>query len=245
MTQAAVQIVNLRYRWPSQSRDTVCIEEWQLDAGSTLFLHGPSGCGKSTLISLIGGVLVASFGSMSICGYDFTQLSQAARDRVRADQIGFVFQQFNLIPYLSVRENVLLALRFSKVRRQRLVDSHREPEQEVQRLLAALELCTAATSVEFSNRPAHSLSVGQQQRVAIARALLGSPALVIADEPTSALDADARDRFMQLLFAEVRRVGATLLFVSHDRSLAAGFDQSIGFQELQAEGLGIDEARPQ
>jgi putative ABC transport system ATP-binding protein len=195
-----------------------------LAAGRTLFLHGPSGCGKSTLLGLLAGVLVASSGRVSLLGQDWAALSGAKRDARRADHVGVVFQQFNLLPYLSVLDNVLLPCRFSAARAARCSGS---PQAAAERLLAQVALPRAAWS-----RPAAMLSVGQQQRVAAARALIGRPELVIADEPTSALDAALRDDFMALLMGECQSSGATLVFVSHDERLAVRFDETLSLPEL-------------
>jgi putative ABC transport system ATP-binding protein len=183
-----------------------------------LFLHGPSGSGKSTLLNLIGGVLLAARGSVSLLGQPLGELSASRRDAFRADHLGFIFQQFNLIPYLSVLDNVLLPCRFSARRAKRIS----EPGAEARRLLSALDLDPALLS-----RPAAELSVGQQQRVAAARALIGQPEILIADEPTSALDAERQSAFVELLLNEARQAGSAVVFVSHDLRLATHFEHSL------------------
>ena len=216
MTAAIVSISDLRYRWPGARAPILDIAAWSIQANEKVFLYGPSGCGKSTLLSLIGGVLRAQQGAIRVLGQDLSTMSGAARDRYRVDHIGFVFQQFNLIPYLSALENVLLPCRFSKLRA-----AQSEPGA-AHRLLRALDL-----PASIDTQPARQLSVGQQQRVAAARALIGRPALIIADEPTSSLDAARQQGFLALLMAECAAAGAALLFVSHDQRLAAGFDRSV------------------
>lgn len=218
MSHPAIAISNLAFRW--RPADAFCLElaNVTVDAGKSLFLHGPSGSGKSTLLNLIGGVLLPEHGSVSLLGQPLGQLSASRRDAFRADHLGFIFQQFNLIPYLSVLDNVLLPCRFS-ARRARRVS---EPEAEARRLLNALDLDPA-----LLNRPAAELSVGQQQRVAAARALIGQPEILIADEPTSALDAERQAAFVELLLSEARLAGSTVVFVSHDLRLAAHFDHSL------------------
>ena len=161
-------------------------------------------------------------------GQELGELGSGARDRFRVDHTGYIFQQFNLLPFLSVRENVELPCHFSKLRASRAVQRHGSVANAAQTLLAHLGLKDPA----LLERRADSLSIGQQQRVAAARALIGQPELVIADEPTSALDADAREAFIQLLFAECRDAGASLLFVSHDQSLAPLFDRNLSLSEL-------------
>jgi putative ABC transport system ATP-binding protein len=214
----AIVIENLAFRW--RLGDAFCLDlaNATVDAGKSLFLHGPSGSGKSTLLNLIGGVLLPEHGSVSLLGQPLGQLSASRRDAFRADHLGFIFQQFNLIPYLSVLDNVLLPCRFS-ARRARLVG---EPQAEARRLLDALDLDPALLS-----RPAAELSVGQQQRVAAARALIGQPEILIADEPTSALDAERQAAFVELLLSEARLAGSTVVFVSHDLRLAGHFDNSL------------------
>ena len=218
MTSAAIRIDDLLFRWRPDAAPAVCLRQLQVDAGKSLFLHGPSGAGKSTLLNLLGGVLLPERGRIEVLGQVLGDLSAARRDAFRADHLGFIFQQFNLLPWLSVLENVLLPCRFSRRRAQRAGD----PVAEARRLLAALDL---AASVHGA--PAAELSVGQQQRVAAARALIGRPEIVIADEPTSALDAARQDAFIDLLLAEAKTVASTVVFVSHDQRLAAHFDASI------------------
>ncbi len=195
-----------------------------------MFLRGPSGSGKSTLLSLVAGVVTPQVGVVRVLGRDLGALGSVERDRFRADHIGFIFQMFNLIPYLSVVENVSLPCGFSKRRRARARES---VQAEAVRLLEHLDMAAA----DVLRRPVTELSVGQQQRVAAARALIGAPELVIADEPTSALDVDRRAAFIDLLFRECAREQAALMFVSHDASLAPLFDRAIQFTELNRAGV--------
>ena len=160
-------------------------------------------------------------------GSDWSRLSGAQRDAFRADHVGYIFQQFNLLPYLSVVDNVLLPCRFSSRRRRRAAEQGGTPAQAARSLLARVGLPAA-----LWQRRAAELSVGQQQRVAAARALMGRPELVIADEPTSALDAALRDSFMDLLLGECRAAGSTLVFVSHDERLAARFDEHLSLASV-------------
>jgi putative ABC transport system ATP-binding protein len=214
----------VRYAWPGAARDTLVIESLVLPAGRTVFLHGPSGCGKSTLLGLLAGVLVAREGQVRFLDVDWGALRGGARDKRRADHVGVVFQQFNLLPYLSVLDNVLLPCRFSPLRAQRCEGT---PAAAARSLLQRVGL-----PGELAERRAGALSVGQQQRVAAARALIGRPELVIADEPTSALDAALRDDFMALLMSECAAAGSTLVFVSHDERLAERFDERLSLPQL-------------
>jgi putative ABC transport system ATP-binding protein len=225
LSQAIVEFEQVVYAWPDH-QPLLEIPQLRVCAGERVFIFGPSGSGKSTLLALIAGIHLPSAGQLRLFGQNTSELRASARDQLRGAKMGFVFQQFNLISYLSVLDNVLLPLSFSKSRRKNL----ERPEQaraQADALLARLGL-----SVPASNRQAAQLSVGQQQRVAVARALLGSPQLIVCDEPTSALDADAKDSFLDVLTSECQRTGAALLFVSHDLSLATHFQRSIDMHDL-------------
>jgi len=193
-----------------------------------VFLRGPSGSGKTTLLSLLAAIVKPQAGELIIDGVDLVAMDGTDSDRFRAEHIGLVFQQFNLLPFLTVTENVLLPCRFSKERRRRAEEAGGSVKDEAKRLLLEMQLPEEL----LSSRSSMQLSVGQQQRVAVARALIGRPGLIIADEPTSALDTDSRSSFLNLLFNEVRASGATLLFVSHDASLASEFDRSVDLFEI-------------
>lgn len=222
-----LRVENLRFGY-GRGADLLDVPALTLDANESLFLFGPSGSGKSTLLNLLAGTLRPRAGRIGLGEHELTTGSTARRDRLRADHVGFIFQQFNLLPFLSVLENVLLPCRFSRRRAQRACAVDGSLEASATRLLRALGLSQA----QFMQRSTTDLSVGQQQRVAAARALIGRPELVMADEPTSALDAGSRDEFMDLLFAEVGEAGSALLFVSHDRSLASRFDADLSLPDL-------------
>ena len=214
-----VDIEGLRYRWSGATSDTVALDHLHVAAGSSLFLHGPSGSGKSTLLGLLAGVLMPRQGHVSVLGTRWSALGGARRDGFRADHVGYIFQQFNLLPYLAAIDNVLLPCRFSRLRRERASEHPGGPAAAARLLLEQVGL-----QPQDWRRPAAALSVGQQQRVAAARALIGQPELIIADEPTSALDAHLRDAFMDVLLSQCQRAGSALVFVSHDERLAARFD---------------------
>jgi putative ABC transport system ATP-binding protein len=224
-TTLAIQIRDLRFNWPGQA-ELLRIDSLDIPAGQRVFLRGGSGSGKSTLLGLLSGVLKARNGAVQLFGQHVNTMTTSARDRLRGDGIGYIFQMFNLIPYLSVLENVLLPLRFSAIRRARCGASAAMNARQLLRALGLQEEILAA--------PVAELSVGQQQRVAAARALLGSPPLILADEPTSALDADHRDQFIELLLAQCTASKATLVFVSHDASLARHFDRQLDIAGLRA-----------
>lgn len=222
MVQPAIQIGDLRFRWGAEHAPCLDIATFQVERGERIFLHGSSGSGKSTLLALIGGVLVPERGTVRVLDQDLGRLKAAARDRFRVDHVGFIFQQFNLVPYLSVIDNVLLPCRFSRRRRERAEAGARSAHEEAVRLLQDLGI-----DAKLRARPVVQLSVGQQQRVAAARALIGQPELLIADEPTSSLDSDRQAAFLELLARESEKAGVTLVFVSHDMRLAANFGRVV------------------
>lgn len=226
MTTPLLELHQLGFAWPGQA-ELLDIPSFSLERNQSLFLKGPSGSGKTTLLGLVGGVQTARRGIVRLLGTDLAALSAGARDRFRVDHTGYIFQQFNLLPFLSVAENVGLPCHFSKTRAERARQRHGSVAQATASLLSHLGL-----PQDLHDRRAEALSIGQQQRVAAARALIGQPELVIADEPTSALDADSREAFLQLLFAECREAGSSLLFVSHDQSLAPLFDRSLSLSQL-------------
>lgn len=220
----ALRITDLVFRWPRQAQICLDIARFELAAGERVFLHGASGSGKSTLLGLLGGVALPQQGRIELLGTDITRLGSRDRDRFRADHIGFLFQQFNLLPWLPALDNVLLPCTFSARRRER---AGADPRAEAERMLRHLDLDSASW-----RKPAGELSVGQQQRVAAARALIGRPEILIADEPTSALDAERQQVFIDLLLQESAAVGAALVFVSHDQRLAGHFDRSIALHDI-------------
>ncbi|MDR1936221.1 MAG: ABC transporter ATP-binding protein [Candidatus Accumulibacter sp.] len=223
----ALFLDNVVFRWPERRQSTLDIPAFVARAGEHIFIAGPSGSGKSTLLGLIAGILSPQSGLVSVNGVCLGKLSGAERDVFRGDHIGFIFQQFNLIPYLSILENVMIPCRFSPLRRRQASRQAGSPVQAARILLERLDM----SSTLWSQR-VNQLSVGQQQRVAAARALIGSPPILIADEPPSSLDADRRKAFLRLLHRECRETGATLLFVSHDQSLAEDFTSTVYLPEI-------------
>lgn len=217
-----LQVTDLRHRWQDQGPDLLHIEDLTLPAAHSLFVQGPSGCGKSTLLLLCAGVVVARSGQVVFQGTDWASLSASARDAWRCEHVGLIFQQFNLLPWLSALDNVMLGARFCERRQTRCKGGL---QTEAGDLLTRMGLTR-----DLWGRRAKTLSVGQQQRVAAARALIGKPALVIADEPTSALDDEARHAFMEVLRSQCRDSAAALMFVSHDARLAAGFDACLSLK---------------
>lgn len=218
-----VELKALEYRWRGQSENTISIDELCVQQGEHVFIKGASGSGKTTLLNLLAGILVPDTGSINILESDMGALSTSARDRFRADHMGIIFQQFNLLPYLSVIENIVLPCDFSIRRKQQAGDVKETAKQLLQHL---------GLNKALNNRSVMDLSVGQQQRVAVARALIGKPELIIADEPTSALDTESRNDFLKLLFSEAEQQGSTILFVSHDPYIAEKFPRVLDLHAL-------------
>ena len=227
-----VEIDHVRFAWKPGQRDILDIACLQIAAGERVFIEGPSGSGKSTLFSLLGGVVSPQQGTVRVLQADISRMPASKRDQFRADHIGFVFQMFNLVPYLSMIDNVVLPCRFSQRRQGRAATRSGSPEAEARRLLVRLGLELA----ELQARAVTELSIGQQQRVAIARALIGAPELIMADEPTSALDEVSRQRFLEVLSEQCDEAGVSLLFASHDARLGTWFDRRIAIAELTPGG---------
>lgn len=219
-----VEIRDLQFTYPGQTAPTLRIPEFSVVRGEELFLFGPSGTGKTTLLELFAGVIKPTQGSLKILGCDFVKMTDAERDAFRAEHMGYVFQNFNLINYLTVHENIELPIHLSAARRARLgsVDSS----------MVIRALCGNLGIGDLLNKKVGELSVGQQQRVAVARALLGKPDLLLADEPTSALDTDHREKFLKLMFELSDLYGTTVVFVSHDRNIEKLFSRSISLDSI-------------
>ena len=222
-----VSMSGIRFRWPGARAFSLAIDSFALAKGERVLLIGPSGAGKSTFLSLLCGIVTPSAGELEVLGTDVTQLSNSARDHFRAEHFGIIFQMFNLLPYGSILDNVLLPLSFAKKRRERVLRKG-AADSEARRLLARLGLELA----ELDGQSAADLSVGQQQRVAAARALIGGPELIVADEPTSALDHGRQLAFLDLLFAEVAAAGASLVMVSHEEQLGELFDRVVRLDDI-------------
>ncbi len=213
---AIIKLNDIRFRWPGCPPFSITVDELSVRKGEKVLLLGESGSGKSTLLSLICATLLADSGTVVIGGTEIKTLSGWARDRFRAEQIGVIFQQFNLLPFGSVLDNILLPLRFAPIRRRNCNDAPRK----------VIELCQALGLPDHvETTKAANLSVGQQQRVAVARALIGQPPILIADEPTSSLDEANQDNFLEVLFEQVRAYNSTLLMVSHNPRLSERFDR--------------------
>jgi putative ABC transport system ATP-binding protein len=197
--------------------DVLDIPEFRLDAGAHCALEGHSGSGKSTLLNVISGIQRADSGRVVICGTDIGSLPEPARDRVRADRLGLVFQQFNLLPGFTALENVLVAMAFGSGR----ADRGRATD-----LLSAVGL-----GHRLHHKPAE-LSVGQQQRVAVARALANRPRIVLADEPTASVDAAHQQQVIDLLRTTCTEHGVALLVVTHAPEVAGQFPHRLRLEDF-------------
>ncbi|MET0874051.1 MAG: ATP-binding cassette domain-containing protein [Pseudolabrys sp.] len=229
----AVSFAHVNYSWPGSSPFTLTIPRFVLQRGEKLLLLGPSGSGKSTFLSLLAGIVVPDEGRVAIDNTDMAKLGGAARDRFRVDHFGIIFQMFNLLPYASLIDNVLLPVRFSRLRRENAL--REGPLDDVAKRLL-LDLGLDATVIASST--AASLSVGQQQRVAAARALIGAPQIIVADEPTSALDRSTEGAFLKLLFAQSEKADTSVIMVSHDEGLGRHFDRVVRLQDIAVSTRG-------
>lgn len=218
------KIINIKNcKFSYNSSQIIDIKALSVNEGEHIFLKGKSGSGKTTFLNLLCGVLSPQSGLVEVLDVDISKLKPSKKDSFRADNYGVVFQHFNLLPYLSVYENITLPLRFSTKKRLCVADE----EKTVDALLTSLGL-----TKDKKYKQAMELSIGEQQRVALARAIIGSPKIIVADEPTSALDEDTKESFMKLLFEQLKKNNSTLIFVSHDDKLAHYFDVVYDFCEI-------------
>jgi putative ABC transport system ATP-binding protein len=226
----AVNLQNVHFSWSkgASTPPTINLKNWQVAQGERVFLQGSSGTGKSTLLNILTGILLPDQGSVNILGTEINTLKHHQRDRFRAQHLGVIFQQFNLIPYLSINDNIRLSQTFSGVQ---------QPDDRIHILCEQLNLNPA-----LLKQQAKQLSVGQQQRVAVARALYHQPQLIIADEPTSALDSDSRDEFIRLLLTQSQQTNSAVIFVSHDKSIAAHFDRVDDLSLINHSHKGVEHA---
>lgn len=221
-----IRIDGLEYGFPATGC-ILAIDQMVIAHGERVFIEGPSGVGKTSLLSLISGLVLPSAGDIRIGDDVVSEMTSAQRDRLRANRIGLIYQMFNLIPYLTALQNVTLAADLAPERLNRAKQKTGGVDGEASRLLASMGI-----PAQLHSRFPSELSVGQQQRVAAARAFIGSPGVLVADEPTSALDDAAAERFMEALMRLAEDAQATVLLVSHDRSLSAHFDRTIDLKAI-------------
>ena len=219
-----IDVKNLKYRYTNSFQDTLDIPEFTVQKGERVYLYGPSGSGKTTFLEVLAGILKVEQGAVKILNRDLAGMSEKNRDHFRAEHLGYIFQSFNLIPYLSVQENIVLPIHLSSNRRERLKG------ENIQNVIKGL--CSRLGIETLLQKNVTELSVGQQQRVAVARALLGRPDVILADEPTSSLDMDHRERFLHLMFELCDQFGTTVLFVSHDRGIQHLFSRAVSLDSI-------------
>jgi putative ABC transport system ATP-binding protein len=220
----AIQLKDVHFAYPEAPQKNVLdIQNWSVSDREQVFVHGPSGNGKSTLLNLLSGILNASSGEVTVLGERLDKMNARQRDRFRANHIGYIFQQFNLIPYIGAFDNIQLARQFAK----KSTPSVSALSDEIKSLLSTFHIPQSDWQ-----KPVGKLSIGQQQRIAIARAMINKPEILIADEPTSSLDQKNRDNFMSELMTLVSEHNITLLFVSHDMSLAKYFTRVDALSEI-------------
>lgn len=224
MNDRAVYLQNLKFAYNQKNKaapPVLKIDELSIFRGEKVFLFGPSGHGKSTLLNILAGVLEVKDGFVEVLGQNLHEMSQTKRDHLRGENVGYIFQIFNLIPYLNIKENIILPAMINK-KRGLGVDFHAQADE----LIKTLGL------TDHAHKPVTDLSIGQQQRVAAARALIGNPDLIIADEPTSSLDEKNTAEFMNLILSEWEKRKFTLIFVSHDTGLKHYFPRTISLPEI-------------
>jgi|TARA_B110000438_G_scaffold41126_1_gene40997 putative ABC transport system ATP-binding protein len=213
MSKNLISVENLNYSLGNNTRFSLKINKFILQKSDSFLIYGDSGAGKSTFLNLLSGTLRPQEGAIKILGTNIVDSSSAVKDKIRGDHFGIVFQTFNLLPYITVKNNILLGKAYSN--RKQLLSSN----DEVKILMDKLSL----NYKDLVDRKAYELSIGQQQRVAVARALIGKPEIIIADEPTSALDQDNQKEFINLLFKSLDENEQGLIMVSHDKKLSNKF----------------------
>ena len=217
LSEPLIKIQNLSFAYTEKV--VLDIADLEFNRNQSVFIAGPSGSGKSTLLNILAAIHAPAPETIDILGFDMGMLKAAARDRFRGAHIGYIFQSLNLIPYLTVRENILLPM---KVQNKSVADA----EEHLKNLASELQI-----NEQLDSR-ASEISVGQAQRAACARALMMKPEIILADEPTSSLDAANKERFIQLLFKVAAESDSTVIFVSHDESLAHLFERKIVMAEV-------------
>lgn len=232
--QLAIQLTDVCVHYSTEDDPTITIESLYISPGERLFVIGDSGSGKSTLVNCIAGLIRPNRGEIRIGSTAITGLAHHHMDCFRANHIGLIGQQFNLIPYLSIIDNMMLPCLFSPQRRATVLADCKSIRAEAERLCLALDIQSVGL-----NKPVNQLSIGQQQRVAIARALIGKPEIIIADEPTSALDHRRKHQFIELLLRECESYNPTVIMVSHDQQLASHFDRTVTVSSQSIEHAAV------
>jgi ABC-type lipoprotein export system ATPase subunit len=219
-----IELRDLRFSYPHSDFE-LDIKGLRIARGESAALIGPSGCGKTTSLHLIAGVSLPSAGKVIVDGQELSAIPDAERRAFRLKHIGMVFQNFELLDYLTVLDNILLPLRIGAARK--VTHQHRE---------TAVDLARKVGIVDKLRRHPQHLSQGERQRVAVCRALLLRPALILADEPTGNLDPKNKHLVLSLLLDYARTTGATLVTVTHDQALLGEFDRVVDFDSLGVAG---------
>jgi putative ABC transport system ATP-binding protein len=215
-----IELKNIKFSYPN-SDFHLSINNLSIDAGQKTAVIGPSGFGKTTMLNLLAGIIIPSEGKISVKNNLVNQLSDNERRDYRIKEIGFVFQDFKLLEYLSVLDNILLPFRINKSLR-----LTKEIRENAHVLAESINI-----KDKLSKHPS-KLSHGERQRVAICRALLNKPSIILADEPTGNLDPANKAHIMDILFEYVNNYSSTLITVTHDHALLSGFDKVIDFEKL-------------
>ena len=216
-----ISISNLEFRYP-RSDFLLRVDELEIEQGAKIAIVGPSGSGKTTLLNLLSGIVVADHGQVVVAGVNVTEFGDVQRRGFRVANIGLVFQQFELVQYLSVVDNIVLPYLISS-----------ELSDRKGATVRARELAERMGIGDKLKRFPSQLSQGEQQRVAICRALVADPKLILADEPTGNLDPKNKDAILQLMFESCEQDNKTLLVVTHDMNILEGFDKVIDFEEFR------------
>jgi len=217
-----IRLSDLEFRY-GDGDFSLSIDSLHVERGSATAFIGPSGSGKTTLLNLIAGIALPDSGSIATDGVEITALGDAARRDFRVSRIGLVFQEFELLDYLSVLDNILLPYRINATLK--LTDAVRE---------RAVDLARTVGLGDKLRRPPAKLSQGERQRVAVCRALVPEPALLLADEPTGNLDPVNAEKVVDMLFDLAGRSETTLLAVTHDHGLLPRFQRVVDLRELTA-----------
>ena len=216
------RIDSLEFAYPN-TKPILQIPQIIFNKNENVLIHGSSGSGKSTLLGLMTGILTPNKGSIEILGKSISKLRSHERDAFRGDHLGYIFQMFNLVPYLTILENILLPVHMNPKVKKKLGAEVENPVRSITESLGIGQIL---------NQKASEISVGQAQRVAAARALISRPEIILADEPTSSLDYDNREKFIKLLFEISEKQNSTILFVTHDESLKSLFNRKLSLSEI-------------
>ena len=222
MTNNLISIKNLKYKIGQNINFSLNIKNFKLNKSDSILIYGESGLGKSTFLNLLSGTISPQKGNIDILGTNISNTSSSIKDKIRGDHFGIVFQTFNLLPYISVKNNILLGKAYSSIKQSK------SNNDEIKELMDKLSL----NYEDLINRKAYELSIGQQQRVAVARALIGKPEIILADEPTSALDKSNQKEFINLLFKSIDENEQGLIMVSHEHKLSNKFKKVKNITEI-------------